>query len=137
MIQQLDPKIRFQHGVQFNTTMNENCVSAGMDQGFHNWIVYSGQLEKFMNVKIFQQGEGPVNTVGSLIGHHSLFNFTFEDWGVLRGESPKKYFYNWNGDISPVVHQYDRIPLDQVSGGYGNHFGGIRRAFDRFIAEKN
>ena len=112
MIQQLNPQIRGRGN--FNRSShsgdNEACLSPGMDQGFHNWLIYSGHLDRFMNVKIYQQGEGPVNTVGALIGRHSLFNFTFEDLGVLKGESPQKYFYNWNGDISPVVHQYDRIP---------------------------
>jgi hypothetical protein len=110
MIQQMDPMVRSLVGTYNNITDNSACMTAGVDQGFHNWIVYGGKLDKFLNVKIYQQGEGPVNTVGSLIGLHSLFNFTFESWGVLKGLSPDKYFYNWNGDLSPVVHQYDRIP---------------------------
>ncbi len=110
MLQQLNPQVRSSFLSTMNYTDNTECLTPGMDQGFHNWILYSGQLDKFMNVKVYQQGEGPVNTVGALIGHHSLFNFTYEDWGVLKGQSPNKYFYNWNGEISPVVHQYDRIP---------------------------
>jgi hypothetical protein len=28
------------------------CISLGMDQGFHNWLVYSGQLDKYMDLKV-------------------------------------------------------------------------------------
>lgn len=134
MIQQLNAKNRGIIRAE-NSTSPDNCVSPGMDQGFHNWLIYSGQLESFMNVKIFQQGEGPVNTVGSLIGRHSLFNFTFEDLKVLRGNSPHRYFHNWNGDVSPVVHQYDRLPLTEVPGGFGKHFGALRAAFKDAISD--
>jgi len=47
--QQLDPRVRYGR----NTTMtNKNCISLGMDQGFHNWLVYSGQLDKYMDIKV-------------------------------------------------------------------------------------
>lgn len=80
-----------------------------MDQGFHNWLVYSGQLDKYMDLKIYQQGEGPVNTVGSFFGQRAILKFSLTDWKVLKGESPNKFFYNWNGDKSPVIHQADRF----------------------------
>lgn len=41
--QQLDPRVRYGR----NTTMtNRHCISLGMDQGFHNWLVYSGKFCK-------------------------------------------------------------------------------------------
>ena len=77
--------------------------------GFHNWLVYSGQLEKYMDIKIFQQGEGPVNTVGAFGGARAVIKWPLAKWGIVKGEKPDKYFYNWNGDKSPVVHQLDRF----------------------------
>ena len=62
-----------------------------------------------MDIKVFQQGEGPVNTVGAFFGERAVLKFTLEQWKVLRGTAPNKYIYNWNGDISPVVHQADRF----------------------------
>jgi hypothetical protein len=29
-------------------------VKIGMDQGFHNYIIYAGILEKYMDIKIYQ-----------------------------------------------------------------------------------
>jgi len=116
MTQQLDPRVRFGR----NTTMtNKMCISLGMDQGFHNWLVYSGQLDKYLDVKIFQQGEGPVNTVGAFFpGERALLKMDLKTWKVLRGEKPEKTFHNWNGDLSPVVHQADRFLNSDLNGGY-------------------
>jgi hypothetical protein len=47
--QQLDPRVRM--GRNSTGAMNQ-CVSTGMDQGFHNWLVYSGQLDKYMDLKV-------------------------------------------------------------------------------------
>lgn len=108
MIQQLDPRVRL--GRNSSVIDNKGCITAGMDQGLHNWLVYSGLLGKYFDVQIYQQGEGPVNTVGAMIGgDQAMLTLPLSEWKVLRGESPNKYFYNWNGDKSPVVHQYDRF----------------------------
>jgi hypothetical protein len=81
-----------------------------MDQGFHNWLVYSGQLDKYIDIKVYQQGEGPVNTVGAFFpGERALLKFNLTEWKILRGQVPDRYFYNWNGDKSPVIHQADRF----------------------------
>jgi len=77
--------------------------------GFHNWLIYSGKLERYMDIKIFQQGEGPVNTVGAFGGARAVIKWPLEQWGIVKGQKPNKYFYNWNGDKSPVVHQLDRF----------------------------
>ena len=60
MTQQLNPRIRY--GKNSSVETNEGCSSTGMDQGFHNWLIYSGIIQKYMEVKVYQQGEGPVNT---------------------------------------------------------------------------
>ena len=93
-----------------------------MDQGFHNWLVYSGSLERFMDLKIYQQGEGPVNTVGSFYpGPNAILKFPLETWRVLRGTGKDKVFHNWNNDISPVVHQMDRFYDTDFKRNYGEH----------------
>jgi hypothetical protein len=104
--QQLDPKVRYGRNT---TKTNAGCISLGMDQGFHNWLVYGGVLDRYMNVKIYQQGEGPVNTVGSFFGERAILKFDLKTWKVLKGESPNKFFYNYNGQLSPVIHQMDRF----------------------------
>jgi hypothetical protein len=72
-------------------------------------MLYSGILSKFLEVKLFPQGEGPVNIVGGFHGDKKLLRALLSEWKVLRGESPYKYVYNWNGEISPVVHQLERF----------------------------
>lgn len=114
--QQLDPRVRYGRN---STESNKACISLGMDQGFHNWLVYSGQLDKYMDVKVFQQGEGPVNTVGAFFpGERALLKFNLKTWKVLQGEPPLMTVHNWNGDPSPVIHQADRFLDKDLRGGY-------------------
>lgn len=119
ILQQLKPEVRWGKGTK---RTNGGCTSTGMDQGFHNWLVFSGALDRFMDIKVYQQGEGPVNTVGSFFpGPAAILKFPLEQWRVLRGEGNQKAFYNWNGDISPVVHQMDRFYRTEFKGNYGEH----------------
>ena len=97
-----------------------------MDQGFHNWLVYSGQLDKYMDIKVYQQGEGPVNTVGAFFGERALLKFDLKTWKVLQGEGKNKWFHNWNGDKSPVIHQYDRFLSTDLNGGIETHLGMLQ-----------
>jgi len=93
-------------------------VLAGADQGFHNFLHYSHKFkytEKIHSVVVFDQGQGIVNNLGA------LRTKGLEEWGngkLLKTEVDKneknhlkKFKYtilNWDGTISPVVHQYDR-----------------------------
>jgi hypothetical protein len=107
MLQQLNPSVRY--GKDSTITSNAACMSTGMDQGLHNWVVrtriytyficylalfkpykynkvYSGALQRFMDVKIFQQGEGPVNTVRESFYMTSYcmkpsYTYTIHRWG--------------------------------------------------------
>ena len=114
MIQQLDPAVRYPslasgpNKVKINELASK-CTSLGMDQGFHNYLLYSGQLSKYINIKIFPQGEGPVNTVGGFKAKNMVMNQNLTEIGLIRGLAPNQKFHNWNGDLSPVVHQYDRF----------------------------
>lgn len=119
ILQQLNPEVRWGKGT---AQTNQQCMSLGMDQGFHNWVLYSGSLERFMDLKIYQQGEGPVNTVGSFYpGPNAVLKMPLETWRVLRGPAGQKAFYNWNNDISPVVHQMDRFLDSEFEHDYTKH----------------
>lgn len=75
-------------------TMNARSLSeADGDQGLHNYFVRK-LAPKWMT--IHSNEEGPVLTVGPL--KSSALHFNTAGWVTNR-----------NGDIPPVVHQYDRI----------------------------
>jgi hypothetical protein len=111
MLQQVDPLTRARYGLNGFVPNSTDCISVGMDQGFHNWLLFSGKLKQIMSVKVFHQGEGPINTIGAFYpGRKARLKFQLDtDWGVLKGTTKDLYFANWNGDPSPVVHQYDRF----------------------------
>lgn len=54
MLKQLDPLNR-QNQTTETIPSQYYCISNGMDQGFHNWLIHSGELRKYMKVKIFHQ----------------------------------------------------------------------------------
>lgn len=113
MLRQLKPEIRYRNhkevkNVFLEDNVTDRCYFEGMDQGIHNWLVYSGLLDMYMDVKIYQQGEGPVNTLGAFSGKTVILQRSLEEWGMLKGQKPNQYIHNWNGEKSPVVHQADR-----------------------------
>ena len=79
------------------------CKRKGCDQGFHNYIFHQSQLdntegiEKIVSVK---QGHGAVNNL-SILRTKPL-----SEQGLY--DSNKQLVLNWDGAVSPVVHQYDR-----------------------------
>jgi hypothetical protein len=95
-------------------------VLAGADQGFHNFLHYSHKLKNadaIDTIVVFDQGQGIVNNMGA------LRTKSLAEWGngkiVRIQENPresnprKKKRYtvlNWDGTVSPVVHQFDRHP---------------------------
>jgi hypothetical protein len=129
MLQQVNSSYRQQLTSEPLPSHEKHCLSNGMDQGFHNWILHSGTLQRLMRVRIFHQvspmlslfqlpvtfvslpqGEGPVNNIGAFYpGHQALLKFDLmSQWNILRGEKRNRTVVNWNGDPSPVVHQFDR-----------------------------
>ena len=144
--QQIHPDNRLGH----NTTgANHNrCMKGdGVDQAFHDFLIYEKVLDPYMDVKIFSQGEGPVNTLGAFyfyhdknpgdkrISHHqnasAKVELSLKLWGILKSyenasfvtmAKPLKHsVYNWNNEISPCVHQLDRFMLTELQGGYEQH----------------
>jgi hypothetical protein len=93
-------------------------VLAGADQGFHNFLHYSHKFkntETIHSIVVFDQGQGIVNNMGA------LRTKPLEEWGngkilksIVNEEETnprKKTAYtvlNWDGAVSPVVHQFDR-----------------------------
>lgn len=93
-------------------------VLAGADQGFHNFLHYSHKFKQtatIHSIVIFDQGQGIVNNMGA------LRTKPLEEWGnrkILRTvvnpeeTNPRKAtsytVLNWDGSVSPVVHQFDR-----------------------------
>ena len=55
MLQQLNSSYRQQLTDETLPSHDKHCLSNGMDQGFHNWLIYSGALRRVMKVKIFHQ----------------------------------------------------------------------------------
>lgn len=94
--------------VSNNLGGNKKCFGLGVDQTFHNYLLYAGEFHQIMRVKVFPQGEGPVNTLGGFFGDAKILRASLAEWKILRGEEAFKYIYNWNGEISSVVHQLDR-----------------------------
>eukprot|EP01038_Epipyxis_sp_PR26KG_P007053 gene7053-9628_t len=119
MNKQMDPEVRY----KTKNPPNDHCLSTGMDQGFHNYLLYTGNLNKFMDVKIYQQGEGSVNVMGGFWGE-KILQFSLDQWKIMIGNAPYKYIYNWDGSASPVVHQLNRFLQtggDLSQGSYRGH----------------
>ncbi|KAK1747543.1 hypothetical protein QTG54_001506 [Skeletonema marinoi] len=80
------------------------------DQGFHNYLYYSGQLGKvddeatsvgaISKLLVHEQGKGVINNLGA------LRTKPLKEWGMYDAE--KELVLNWDGSTSPVAHQYDR-----------------------------
>lgn len=49
---------------------------------------------------VWEQGKGIINNLGA------LRTKAFEDWGFYNPATSE--VYNWDGNLSPVVHQFDR-----------------------------
>jgi hypothetical protein len=83
---------------------DENDIKmTGADQGFHNYLYYSGKLTNSATISklvVWEQGKGIINNLGA------LRTKKFVEWGIYDEDSV--VVYNWDGTVSPVVHQYDR-----------------------------
>jgi hypothetical protein len=77
---------------------------AGSDQGFHNYLYYSGKLEQAESIRrivVWEQGRGIINNLGA------LRTKTLEEWGIYNVHI--NAITQWDGVTkSPVVHQWDR-----------------------------
>ena len=75
----------------------------GSDQGYHNYLYYSQKLRNvhaIESITVWEQGKGLINNLGALRRQ------TLQNWGMYNNESHE--VYQWDGSLSPVVHQWDR-----------------------------
>lgn len=75
----------------------------GADQGFHNYLYYSGKLTNSKTISklvVWEQGKGIINNLGA------LRTKPFSEWGMYNNQTHT--IYNWDGTVSPVAHQWDR-----------------------------
>lgn len=75
----------------------------GADQGFHNYLYYTGKLANSATIDklvVWEQGKGIINNLGALRTKE------FWEWGFYNNRT--KEVYNWDGTLSPVAHQWDR-----------------------------
>lgn len=75
-----------------------NCRLMGCDQGFHNYLYYSGALAG-LNTRVHPQGRGAINNLGA------LRKTPLSKRNILDDE---KRVLNYDGSVSPVAHQFDR-----------------------------
>ena len=81
----------------------------GADQGFHNYLYYSGKLKhahRIRSLSVFDQGRGIVNNMGAMRTKE------LNEWGngkMVVQNGHEKVVMNWDGTPSPVAHQFDRF----------------------------
>ena len=102
-------------------------VLAGADQGFHNYLHYAHKFkytETIHSIVVFDQGQGIVNNLGA------MRTKPLEEWGngkllqTVKVDGKEKFVVlNWDGTVSPVVHQYDRHK--QLSNFFYKDLGGM------------
>eukprot|EP00566_Odontella_aurita_P010917 CAMPEP_0113538764 /NCGR_PEP_ID=MMETSP0015_2-20120614/7547_1 /TAXON_ID=2838 /ORGANISM="Odontella" /LENGTH=407 /DNA_ID=CAMNT_0000438375 /DNA_START=225 /DNA_END=1448 /DNA_ORIENTATION=+ /assembly_acc=CAM_ASM_000160 len=79
------------------------CKMKGCDQGYHNYLYYSGLLENaggIGDIFVHKHGEGVFNNLGA------LRNSPFRTQGLLQNGTD--LVLNWDGSVAPVAHQFDR-----------------------------
>mmetsp|Transcript_7527 Transcript_7527/g.12548 ORF Transcript_7527/g.12548 Transcript_7527/m.12548 type:complete len:431 (-) Transcript_7527:40-1332(-) len=75
----------------------------GSDQGFHNYLYYTHKLanvDAISSLTVWEQGRGAINNLGA------LRTAPLNEWGNYNLTSHA--VTNWDGTLSPVVHQWDR-----------------------------
>lgn len=75
----------------------------GSDQGFHNYLYYTHKLanvDAIRSLTVWIQGRGIINNLGA------LRKKTLVEWGNYNTTTHD--VTNWDGTLSPVVHQWDR-----------------------------
>jgi hypothetical protein len=91
------------------------CASGGIDHAFINYLTYNNKVRGLMRTKVFSQGEGAVNTIGGLRPNTVVANITGDIKSFWRLLDDNNNILNWNGEVSPVVHQLDHF-LDELEG---------------------
>ena len=94
---------------QFDSTL---CKLKGCDQGFHNYLYYSGKLvggggkggdgdnDGISKIIVHEQGHGTINNLAALRAK------PLSEQGLY--DPKREVVLNWDGSVSAVAHQYDR-----------------------------
>ena len=80
-----------------------HILQKGADQGFHNYLYYTNKLlrvKSIRSIQVFVQGRGIINNLGA------LRKLALTELGVFNNDTQD--ILNWDGSLSPVVHQWDR-----------------------------
>jgi hypothetical protein len=88
---------------EINEKAETEIRMTGSDQGFHNYLYYSQKLanvDAILALTVWLQGWGIINNLGALRTQ------PLSAWGNYDPETHA--VTNWDGSISPVVHQWDR-----------------------------
>lgn len=108
------------------------------DQGYHNFLILSGAHEKNgLNVKSNKRGVGIVHTIGALNGGDvPMAELGPLDTKWMIRDGVKGYITNIDGEMSAVVHQWDRWasemgPWLEAAFVSDNFVPGQRDLFDR------
>jgi hypothetical protein len=109
----------------------QRCISGGIDHAFINYLVYSKTLKSLLKIKQFPQGSGSVNSLGGLNPDTVRANITgslHTFWTVLNDEG---MVLNWNGEVSPVVHQLDHFigELEAIVDAKGHEHNNTERGW--------
>ncbi|CAB9499780.1 expressed unknown protein [Seminavis robusta] len=82
------------------------CLILGCDQGHMNYLVHTGRLlqnsTQIQHIEYGKQGSSLVNTLGLYANEHK----PLRAYGVL--DNTTNQVLNFDGSVSPVVHQFDR-----------------------------
>mmetsp|Transcript_30004 Transcript_30004/g.92785 ORF Transcript_30004/g.92785 Transcript_30004/m.92785 type:complete len:522 (+) Transcript_30004:99-1664(+) len=90
------------------------CSAAGFgdsDQGYHNYLYHTGELDKLSGVRVHlhEQGDGVINTIGAMNGYRVPAHMKGPLDTKWKIRDPEGYILNNDGTRSPVVHQWDRF----------------------------
>eukprot|EP00596_Hydrurales_sp_CCMP1899_P006124 CAMPEP_0119052682 /NCGR_PEP_ID=MMETSP1177-20130426/73896_1 /TAXON_ID=2985 /ORGANISM="Ochromonas sp, Strain CCMP1899" /LENGTH=205 /DNA_ID=CAMNT_0007032325 /DNA_START=931 /DNA_END=1548 /DNA_ORIENTATION=- len=112
------------------------CLSGGIDHGFISWLVYGNKLASLLKIKIYPQGEGAVNTLGGLQPDTVVANISGsirDFWGLLNDQG---YIMNWNGEVSPIIHQLDHFlgELEEITDYATNGIKDVEKIHNRNTA---
>ena len=96
--------------------MEDRCTSSGIDTAFANYLGYTSKLRQAVRIKIYPQGEGPVNSLGGMRvpkknkDKMGVFGPLKSFWRLLDEEN---WVLNWSRERSPVVHQINHF-IDEL-----------------------
>lgn len=76
---------KFEHRLLAEVSVKQcHQFNVESDQGYTNWLYYSGELSKSVDVHVFPRGQGPVNTIGAFVGSRHRYANGYDVMKQLR-----------------------------------------------------